>query len=202
MRHAPEIIEVDDARLEDVLRRVEQSLDEKDAALIRAVFESYAYVSDLVEDKNTTIRRLRQLFFGARTEKTEAVVGRHSEEPVETPEPGAEVNPALSEGEPNTDQGQRISMLLKGQDFREEGCVHHAPHHLAAETVFDRMTLQECHGEAPQPAQVVAECALTGATTAPSALAAMTAPAAVHIFARRAISAPCPAPATPSVALT
>ena len=43
-----------------------------------AVFESYAYVSDLVEDKNTSIRRLRQLFFGSRTEKTEAVVGAKS----------------------------------------------------------------------------------------------------------------------------
>ena len=68
-------------RLEEVLRRVEQSLDEKDAALIRAVFESYAYVTDLVEDKNTSIRRLRQLFFGARTEKTEAVVGQKTGTP-------------------------------------------------------------------------------------------------------------------------
>ena len=61
-------------------RRVEQSLDEKDAALVRAVFESYAYVTDLVEDKNTSIRRLRQLFFGARTEKTDAVVGQKAED--------------------------------------------------------------------------------------------------------------------------
>src|SRR5262249_31130760 len=45
------------------------------AALIRQVFESYRYVSDLVEDKNTTIRRLRELFFGKRTEKTKTVVG-------------------------------------------------------------------------------------------------------------------------------
>ena len=74
----PEIVEVDSTQLEEVLRRVEQSLDEKDAALIRAVFESYVYVTDLVEDKNTSIRRLRQLFFGARTEKTDAVVGRGS----------------------------------------------------------------------------------------------------------------------------
>jgi transposase len=76
MRNSPELVEVDSARLEEVLRRVEQSLDEKDAALVRAVFESYAYVADLVEDKDTTIRRLRQLFFGARTETTEAVVGQ------------------------------------------------------------------------------------------------------------------------------
>ena len=74
MRNSPELIEVDNAELEDVLRRVEGSLDEKDAALIRAVFESYAYVSEVMEDKNTTIRRLRQMFFGSRTEKTEAVV--------------------------------------------------------------------------------------------------------------------------------
>ena len=70
---------MDSTQLEEVLRRVEQSLDEKDSALVRAVFESYAYLSDLVEDKNTSIRRLRQLFFGARTEKTAAVVGQKGE---------------------------------------------------------------------------------------------------------------------------
>jgi len=66
MRHAPEIIEVDSTQLDDVLRRVEEALPEKDAKLIRAVFQSYACVADLVEDKNTSIRRLRQLFFGGK----------------------------------------------------------------------------------------------------------------------------------------
>jgi transposase len=86
MRNAPEIIEVDNTRLEEVLRRVEQALDTKDAALIRAVFQSYAYVADLVEDKNTSIRRLRQLFFGQRTEKTKAVLGSGNGKPEATPE--------------------------------------------------------------------------------------------------------------------
>jgi transposase len=75
MRNTLELIEVDSDRLEEVVRRAEQSLDEEDAALVRAVFESYAYVTELVEDRNTTIRRLRQLFFGSRSEKTEDVVG-------------------------------------------------------------------------------------------------------------------------------
>jgi hypothetical protein len=44
MRQAPEIMEVDTTQLEEVLRRVEQALDEKDATLIRRLFESYAYV--------------------------------------------------------------------------------------------------------------------------------------------------------------
>jgi transposase len=101
MRNAPELVEVDGERLEDVLHRVEQSLDEEDAALVRAIFRSYAYVTELVEDKNTSIRRLRQLFFGACTEKTDAVVGR------ETRTPGAalprdsvpEAGPAAGDGD-------------------------------------------------------------------------------------------------------
>ena len=79
MRTAPELLEVDSKQLEDVLRRAEQSLDEEDSHLIRRLFESYAYVSDLIEDKNTSIRRLRQLLFGGRTEKTEAVAREKTE---------------------------------------------------------------------------------------------------------------------------
>src|SRR3954447_5050021 len=81
MRNALELVDVDSDRLEEVLRRAEQSLDEEDAALVRAFFESYAYVTELVEDKNTSIRRLRQLLIGSRTEKTEAVVGPKNEAP-------------------------------------------------------------------------------------------------------------------------
>jgi hypothetical protein len=43
MRNTLEPVDVDSDRLEEVLRLAEQSLDEKDAELIRPVFESYAY---------------------------------------------------------------------------------------------------------------------------------------------------------------
>ena len=56
MRNALELVDVDSDRLEEVLRRAEQSLDEKDAALIRAVFESYAYVTELVEEESPGTR--------------------------------------------------------------------------------------------------------------------------------------------------
>ncbi len=65
-----------ETQLEEVLRRAEQALNEKDATIIRRLFESYFYISDLVEDKKTTIARLRHLFFGQRTEKTKAVSGQ------------------------------------------------------------------------------------------------------------------------------
>ena len=102
MRTAPEILELDSTQLEDVLRRVEQSLEAKDAALVRAVFESYVYVADLMEDKNTSIRRLRQLFFGSRTEKTAAVVGRQAVPPEATPHTSAAAATKSAAGKPDT----------------------------------------------------------------------------------------------------
>ena len=89
MRNAPEIVEVDHRQLEEVLRRAEQALDDQDAKFIRAVFASYVYVAGLVEDQDTSMRRLRQLLFGARTEKTKAVVGRQADRPEATPRNGA-----------------------------------------------------------------------------------------------------------------
>jgi transposase len=97
------MIDVDTTQWQEVLRRAEQTLDAQDAELIRAVFQSYAYVAGLVEDKNTSIRRLRQLFFGARTEKTEAVVGRKTDEPVTTGSEGAATEAEVAAGEADAD---------------------------------------------------------------------------------------------------
>jgi transposase len=95
-----EIVEVNPTQLEEVLHRVEQSLTEEDAALIRAVFRSYVCVTELVEDKNTSIRRLRQLLFGARTEKTDAVVGQDTERPDTTGPSDPAARTAETTGEP------------------------------------------------------------------------------------------------------
>ena len=43
--------------------------------MLKALAEAYAYLTDLVGDKNRGITRLRKLLFGARSEKTAAVVG-------------------------------------------------------------------------------------------------------------------------------
>src|SRR6516225_529423 len=100
MPNSLEIVAVSPTQLEEVLRRVEQALTEEDAALIRAVFQSYVYVTDLIEDKNTSIRRLRQLLFGARTEKTDAVVGRDTERPDTTGPSDPAARTAETAGEP------------------------------------------------------------------------------------------------------
>src|SRR5436309_7443010 len=116
MRNALELVEVDSDRLEEVLRRAEQALDEKDAALVRAVFESYAYVTELVEDKNTTIRRLRQLFFGARTEKTEAVVGQKTGPPGGAASPGAVAETGAAAGDGDGDGSDAVASKGHGRN--------------------------------------------------------------------------------------
>jgi len=110
MPNAPEIIEVNPTQQEELLRRVEQALDAQDATLIRQVFASYAYVTDLVEDKKTSIRRLRELLFGQRTEKTAAVLGRKaaSSDQPDTPGPeGAAADRVLASGEPAGDEATK-----------------------------------------------------------------------------------------------
>jgi transposase len=119
MRNALELVDVDSDRLEEVLRRAEQSLDEKDAELIRAVFESYAYVTELVEDKNTTIRRLRQLFFGSRTEKTEAVVGPRTGTSEVTGAPDAAAGTESAAGEVTADVPEAAASKGHGRNGAE-----------------------------------------------------------------------------------
>ena len=83
MSKQPTIIELDMDELKDLLERAEAALDEKDYETIKAVVESYAYIANLVGEKNITIARLRKMLFGASTEKTVAVTGggRESEAP-------------------------------------------------------------------------------------------------------------------------
>jgi transposase len=71
----PTIVELDMDKLEEILRRLEaKELDADDYETIKAVIGSYVYLVHTVGDKETTIRRLRQMLFGAKTEKTAAVI--------------------------------------------------------------------------------------------------------------------------------
>jgi len=72
----PTIVELDMDKLEETLRRLEaKELDTDDYETIKAVIGSYVYLVNVLGDKDTTIRRLRQMLFGAKTEKTSAVIG-------------------------------------------------------------------------------------------------------------------------------
>ena len=73
-KQSPEIIEVNSQQIQAMLERASDALTEDDAQLLRRIVDSYSYITDLVEDKNTSIARLRKLFFGSSSEKTDKVV--------------------------------------------------------------------------------------------------------------------------------
>ena len=73
-RKKKQIVKLDTAELEGILRRAEAELDKEDYELLKALVESYFYVTNLVEDKGTTIARLRKLLFGSSSEKTRDVL--------------------------------------------------------------------------------------------------------------------------------
>ena len=81
-RTAPDIIELDNAQLEALVLRLEAGeLAVEDIQTLVAALKSYAYVTQLIDQKSTTIARLRKLLFGAETEKTAAVTGHVAESP-------------------------------------------------------------------------------------------------------------------------
>jgi transposase len=70
-----EMIDMDAKQLAAFLQRAEQGLEDRDFQRLQQLTESYAYLTQLVADKDTTIESLRQLFAGKRSEKTSAVLG-------------------------------------------------------------------------------------------------------------------------------
>ena len=74
-RTQPKIVELGAKKLQEALRCAETTLSDEHYEAIKAVVESYAYIAELVGEKNITIRRLQKILFGASTEKTAAVTG-------------------------------------------------------------------------------------------------------------------------------
>lgn len=78
---SPEMIEVNSEQVEAALQRADERLSEEDAYLLRRIVESYDCLTELVEDKNTSLRRLRKLLFGSKTEKASNVLDSKPHEP-------------------------------------------------------------------------------------------------------------------------
>ena len=73
MKAAPARIEVSREELESVLARVRETLGEPDYEKLKAAIETLAYLTDLVQDREISLQRLRKILFGASTEKTREV---------------------------------------------------------------------------------------------------------------------------------
>jgi transposase len=67
-------IDLTPADLDTLLDRARPALPEEDYRTLRALVDTFRYLTALLEDHTTTIARLRQLLLGATTEKTRQVV--------------------------------------------------------------------------------------------------------------------------------
>jgi hypothetical protein len=65
----PTTIEIDMQKLDEVLDRVQQEFGAEDYAILKAVVDAYGTITELLDNKNTSIARLRKLLFGATTER-------------------------------------------------------------------------------------------------------------------------------------
>jgi transposase len=91
--------EVEMTSLEEALRHAKEKLSAKDADVLEAVADAYAYLTELVEDKNSSLAKLRKMLFGAKTEKTAAVVGSEPVGSDQSPEGPAPPNADASKGD-------------------------------------------------------------------------------------------------------
>ena len=85
MKKTPQIEEIAMKELESLLERAKATLSEDDYRLLEKLVDSYVCLTDLVEDRQMTIKRLRQMLFGANTEKTAAVIKKEEEDEGESP---------------------------------------------------------------------------------------------------------------------
>ena len=79
-------IDVPMEELERVLERArKEPLDEEGYAKLKASLETLGYLVQLVETKDTTIHRLRQILFGSSTEKASQVLPTEAGNPTVNP---------------------------------------------------------------------------------------------------------------------
>jgi len=96
----PTFIELDMDRLGDILRRIDAGeLQAEDGKAIRALAQSYIHLTQLLQDKNTSLSRLRKMLFGAPTETTAAVLGSAMDAPAAAP---AEASAAPAPQDPDS----------------------------------------------------------------------------------------------------
>lgn len=75
-----ERIEVKMEDMEKLLARAKTQLSEEDFDTLQKVVDSFSYVTELLENKKTTIDHLRKLLFGSTSEKTDKVFEKESKE--------------------------------------------------------------------------------------------------------------------------
>jgi hypothetical protein len=109
MAKGPEIPKTDSAEIEILIERLKQNkLEQRDVELIERLLRTVLALVNLLQRKNMSIKRLRDLIFGRRTEKRKTgSVGQ----PEDKPEEGAGCDPGAEREVSEKSQRQRQAGL-------------------------------------------------------------------------------------------
>jgi len=115
MKHALQLVQLNIGDLQALLERAKAApLSEEDYTTLKAVVETLEYLTQLLEDRQTTIQKLRQILFGASTEKTRKVLKTEGQNPgATTAEKGGEKN--------STSAREKDSQEKAGSDEKRKG---------------------------------------------------------------------------------
>jgi transposase len=101
MKPAIEVLDIPREELDALLEHARTALPEEDYRRFRAVVEGLSYLTELIADKETTIRDLRKLLFPLVTEKTREVLRQAGIADAEKPTTGTEEGSADDKSERN-----------------------------------------------------------------------------------------------------
>ena len=85
-----ERIDIDMSELEAILDRAKAALSEEEYEKIHGALETLVFLTQELEKKRVSVQRLKEMLFGAATEKTKKVLEKVLEESGEDPGPSKE----------------------------------------------------------------------------------------------------------------
>ena len=113
-RTEPEMLDVSDGQLQEIVQYFEAAVDAKHYKFFRALLDSYTYLVEVLNSKNVSISRLQKLVFAARTEKTKDVMDEGAK--ASTSESLEETPPTEPTEETDSQKEPRISPQGHGRN--------------------------------------------------------------------------------------
>ena len=114
MANKPKIIDLSPEDLRILLERVKLAVSEEDYEKIKAMAETIEALSQVVDQKATSIKRLLKLLFGEKSEKKENVLDNSNNDHGSGEKPDSDNKP----DEPKRGNGIKPGKKRKGQDAK------------------------------------------------------------------------------------
>ena len=83
VKSQPAVTELHVQELEIILDEVEQAMGAEKAQKLRQLLHGYLMLTQLIQEKDISLARLRRILFGAQTERTRDAAGGRSKSPRE-----------------------------------------------------------------------------------------------------------------------